>query len=271
MRASWYQIKISSLWGVTWINARADRWTLSDVGEIHELLFTHLNVWHFISLAIWFSSCCCLVVTLFGTIFLSQRIYPCRTYGYVGMSAFTFCWLLFQISLWYSVDAIILSHGKWDTSMLHGETVPPIWFFPTSISYLLMSGLLCFFVARYLKATGAPLTWAFESHRIAKALSSCSESTGDIINTTERLKQELDITIQRQEIASCFLRDYQLSNEEVLTNLWLYIILSFWVFFFFCQVCNYSNVNTDKCIKGWRAQWKFLQGTRSCSRNSCQL
>ncbi|MQM20292.1 hypothetical protein Taro_053310, partial [Colocasia esculenta] len=50
---------------------------------------------------------------------------------------------------------------------------------------------------------------------IAKALSSCSESTGDIISTTERLKQELDITTQRQEIVSCFLRDYQLSSEEV--------------------------------------------------------
>lgn len=51
--------------------------------------------------------------------------------------------------------------------------------------------------------------------KIAKALSSCSATTGDIINTTERLKQELDITTQRQEIVSCFLRDYQLSNEEI--------------------------------------------------------
>lgn len=51
--------------------------------------------------------------------------------------------------------------------------------------------------------------------RIAKALSSCNASTGDIISTTERLKQELDVTTQRQEIVSCFLRDYQLSNEEV--------------------------------------------------------
>ncbi|KAL5708850.1 Golgi transport complex subunit 6 [Ranunculus cassubicifolius] len=50
---------------------------------------------------------------------------------------------------------------------------------------------------------------------IAKALSSCSSSTGDIISTTERLKQELDITTQRQEIVSLFLRDYQLSNEEI--------------------------------------------------------
>ncbi|KAG2680030.1 hypothetical protein I3760_11G079100 [Carya illinoinensis] len=51
--------------------------------------------------------------------------------------------------------------------------------------------------------------------RIAKALNSCSASTGDIISTTERLKQELEITTQRQEIVSCFLRDYQLSNEEI--------------------------------------------------------
>lgn len=51
--------------------------------------------------------------------------------------------------------------------------------------------------------------------QIAKVLSSCTESTGDIINTTERLKQELEITTQRQDIVSCFLRDYQLSNEEI--------------------------------------------------------
>ncbi|KAH7687077.1 Conserved oligomeric Golgi complex subunit 6 protein [Dioscorea alata] len=51
--------------------------------------------------------------------------------------------------------------------------------------------------------------------QIAKALSSCSETTGDIISTTERLQQELEITTQRQEIVSCFLRDYQLTNEEI--------------------------------------------------------
>ncbi|KDP37812.1 hypothetical protein JCGZ_06714 [Jatropha curcas] len=51
--------------------------------------------------------------------------------------------------------------------------------------------------------------------KIAKALNSCSDSTGDIISTTERLKQELEVTTQRQEIVSCFLRDYQLSNEEI--------------------------------------------------------
>ncbi|CAM8923450.1 unnamed protein product [Rhodiola kirilowii] len=50
---------------------------------------------------------------------------------------------------------------------------------------------------------------------IAKALNSCNATTGDIISTTERLKQELEITTQRQEIVSCFLRDYQLSNEEI--------------------------------------------------------
>ncbi|XWS62266.1 hypothetical protein CRYUN_Cryun07bG0195500 [Craigia yunnanensis] len=51
--------------------------------------------------------------------------------------------------------------------------------------------------------------------RIAKALSSCSASTGDIINTTERLKQELEVTTQKQEIVSYFLRDYQLSPQEI--------------------------------------------------------
>ena len=51
--------------------------------------------------------------------------------------------------------------------------------------------------------------------RIEEALSSCSASTGDIISTTERLQQELEVITQRQEIVSCFLRDYQLSNEEV--------------------------------------------------------
>ncbi|KAE9606951.1 hypothetical protein Lal_00025871 [Lupinus albus] len=50
---------------------------------------------------------------------------------------------------------------------------------------------------------------------IAKALNSCSASTGDIISTTERLKQELETTTQRQEIVACFLRDYQLSPEEI--------------------------------------------------------
>ncbi|KAK7820004.1 conserved oligomeric golgi complex subunit 6 [Quercus suber] len=54
--------------------------------------------------------------------------------------------------------------------------------------------------------------------RIAKALDSCSAKTGDIISTTERLKQELEITTQRQEIVSCFLRDYQLSNDEIDLN-----------------------------------------------------
>ena len=54
--------------------------------------------------------------------------------------------------------------------------------------------------------------------RIEEALSSCSASTGDIISTTERLQQELEVITQRQEIVSCFLRDYQLSNEEVLLH-----------------------------------------------------
>ncbi|KAE8727436.1 Detected protein of confused Function [Hibiscus syriacus] len=52
-------------------------------------------------------------------------------------------------------------------------------------------------------------------NKIAKALSSCSASTGDIINTTERLKQELEVTTQKQQIVSYFLRDYQLSPQEI--------------------------------------------------------
>ncbi|CAL0331643.1 unnamed protein product [Lupinus luteus] len=62
------------------------------------------------------------------------------------------------------------------------------------------------------------LIWSTISLRemfIAKALNSCSASTGDIISTTERLKQELETTTQRQEIVACFLRDYQLSPEEI--------------------------------------------------------
>ncbi|XP_047325416.1 conserved oligomeric Golgi complex subunit 6-like [Impatiens glandulifera] len=51
--------------------------------------------------------------------------------------------------------------------------------------------------------------------KIAKTLNSCSSRTGDIISTTERLKHELEITTQRQEIVSCFLSDYQLSIEEI--------------------------------------------------------
>ncbi|KAL6533673.1 Golgi transport complex subunit 6 [Orobanche hederae] len=51
--------------------------------------------------------------------------------------------------------------------------------------------------------------------KIAKALSNCNATTGDIISTTERLKQDLENTTQRQEIASLFLRDYQLSNDEI--------------------------------------------------------
>lgn len=54
-----------------------------------------------------------------------------------------------------------------------------------------------------------------ELYRIAKALNNCNATTGDIISTTERLKQELENTTLRQEIVSCFLRDYQLSNDEV--------------------------------------------------------
>ncbi|KAG5071481.1 hypothetical protein JHK86_006692 [Glycine max] len=48
---------------------------------------------------------------------------------------------------------------------------------------------------------------SWEEH-IAKALNSCSA-------TTKRLKQELETTTQRQEIVTCFLRDYQLSPKEI--------------------------------------------------------
>ncbi|KAM3322594.1 conserved oligomeric Golgi complex subunit 6 [Capsicum chacoense] len=51
--------------------------------------------------------------------------------------------------------------------------------------------------------------------KIALALSGCNATTADIISTTERLKQEFEVTTQRQEIVSCFLRDYQLSPEEI--------------------------------------------------------
>ncbi|GJX46979.1 conserved oligomeric Golgi complex subunit 6 [Tanacetum coccineum] len=50
---------------------------------------------------------------------------------------------------------------------------------------------------------------------IAKSLSNCNATTRDIITTTEKLKQESEVPTQRQEITSCFLRDYQLSNKEI--------------------------------------------------------
>ncbi|VVA93242.1 unnamed protein product [Arabis nemorensis] len=51
--------------------------------------------------------------------------------------------------------------------------------------------------------------------KIAEALSNSAATTSDIVSTTERLKQELEVTTQRQEIVNCFLRDYQLSSEEI--------------------------------------------------------
>lgn len=51
--------------------------------------------------------------------------------------------------------------------------------------------------------------------RITKSLNSCSATTGDIVAATERLKQELESTNQRQEIVSSFLHDYQLSPDEI--------------------------------------------------------
>lgn len=64
--------------------------------------------------------------------------------------------------------------------------------------------------------------WYWIYYRIAKALNSSSASIGDIISTTERLKQELEITTQRQEIVSCFVRDYQISNEEVEVQFYIF-------------------------------------------------
>lgn len=85
-------------------------------------------------------------------------------------------------------------------------------------------------------------------------------STGDIINTTERLKQELEVTTQRQEIVSCFLRDYQLSNEEVLVP-----TLSYAAFQCIRRLLYLSNIFihisvtephhfVDTCIEGRRLE-----------------
>ncbi|KAG6547166.1 hypothetical protein Mapa_011418 [Marchantia paleacea] len=51
--------------------------------------------------------------------------------------------------------------------------------------------------------------------RIAKSLSTCSATTGDIVTATERLKLELETTTQRQDLIANFLHNYQLSPEEV--------------------------------------------------------
>lgn len=107
--------------------------------------------------------------------------------------------------------------------------------------------------------------------KIAKALNSCSATTGDIITTTERLKQELNVTTQRQQIVSCFLRDYQLSNQEVTEYLYSLIrrngiysgdekseiglvCLWFWL---------------DQCFEGGGTERELLQGALSRSGDSC--
>lgn len=51
--------------------------------------------------------------------------------------------------------------------------------------------------------------------RIAKSLSTCSATTGEIVTATERLKLELENATQRQELIANFLHNYQLSPEEV--------------------------------------------------------
>lgn len=67
---------------------------------------------------------------------------------------------------------------------------------------------------------GVAALWLF---RIAKSLSTCSATTGDIVTATERLKLELETTTQRQDLIANFLHNYQLSPEEV------------------CNVCHKSN------------------------------
>lgn len=52
-------------------------------------------------------------------------------------------------------------------------------------------------------------------YRIAKSLNSCTSTTGDIVSATERLKQELEHTTQRQDLIAAFLNNYQLRPEEV--------------------------------------------------------
>ena len=55
----------------------------------------------------------------------------------------------------------------------------------------------------------------FYCTRIAKSLSSCSSTTSEIVSATERLKQELEHTTQRQDLITAFLNNYQLRPEEV--------------------------------------------------------
>eukprot|EP00897_Mesotaenium_endlicherianum_P007060 jgi/Mesen1/6382/ME000329S05549 len=51
--------------------------------------------------------------------------------------------------------------------------------------------------------------------RIAKALSTCSATTGDMVVATERLKTELESTTKRQELVASFLHNYQLTQQEI--------------------------------------------------------
>lgn len=51
--------------------------------------------------------------------------------------------------------------------------------------------------------------------RIARALSSCSATTGDMVVATKRLRGELEATQRRQELVTNFLHNFQLSPEEI--------------------------------------------------------
>lgn len=51
--------------------------------------------------------------------------------------------------------------------------------------------------------------------RIAVALQGCSSQTGDMVVATERLKQELESSLRRQELVNNFLQSYQLTPDEV--------------------------------------------------------
>jgi hypothetical protein len=53
------------------------------------------------------------------------------------------------------------------------------------------------------------------SCRIATALQGCSSQTGDMVVATERLKQELESSLRRQELVNNFLQSYQLTPDEV--------------------------------------------------------
>ncbi|KAK9162318.1 hypothetical protein Syun_003220 [Stephania yunnanensis] len=50
---------------------------------------------------------------------------------------------------------------------------------------------------------------------VVQALDRVEEEVNALAECYDKLKHELEVTTQRQEIVSCFPRDYQLSNEEI--------------------------------------------------------